>query len=64
MKYSHVEEFQRDYPTKEEKVEALKNMDDEQIQVFIDTVGIIQGKIFYSKFLKGRDQNVTQERRP
>ena len=46
-------EFGDMYPTKEEKVEALQRMSDEEIDELIETQPNIYGKIFYKKFKKG-----------
>ena len=48
--------FQDDHPTKEDKREALKNMPDSQIRELIDQCGTMQGKIFYSSFLKDKNK--------
>ena len=48
-----VKEFSARYPTKEEKVEALKKMSDEEIDALIADCPNVYGKIFYSKFKKG-----------
>lgn len=47
-----VKEFQKKYPTKAEKEEALRNMTNEQIDELIEDNPNIYGKIFYSKFKK------------
>ena len=49
---SIIDEFQKKYPTKEEKEKALKNMSSKEIQKLIDASTNTNGKIFYSKFLK------------
>ena len=48
-----VEEFQRKYPTKEEKIKALQKMTDEEIDVLINGSTSVYGKFFYSQFKKG-----------
>ena len=48
----NVEEFQEKYKTKEEKMLALKNMSNEEIQHLIDTSTNIFGKMFYKKYMK------------
>lgn len=53
-RYFSVAEFQKDYPSRKQREEKLKDMTDAEIDVLIDSCGIIQGKIYYSKFKKGR----------
>ena len=48
----NVDEFQAKYKTKEEKILALKNMSNEEIQCLIDTSTNILGKMFYKKHMK------------
>lgn len=48
-----VKEFSSKYPTKEEKIEALKKMSDEEIDALIADCPNIYGKIFYKQFKKG-----------
>jgi len=48
-----VKEFQRKYPTREEKEKALSKMSDEEIDALIADCPNVQGKIFYAKFKKG-----------
>lgn len=48
-----IEEFQKKYPTREAKEEALKKMSDEEIDKLINASTNVYGKIFYSKFKKG-----------
>ena len=45
-----IEDFQKKYPTKEEKEEALKAMSNEQIDELINESTNIQAKVFYSSF--------------
>ena len=45
-----IEDFQRKYPTREEKENALKDMSDAQIDELIEAQPNIYGKIFYEKF--------------
>ena len=45
-----IAEFQNLYPTKEEREDKLKTMNDEEIDEIIISCGIIQAKIYYSKF--------------
>lgn len=47
-----IEEFQEKYPTKEDKIKALESMTNEEIQELIDNSTNVQGKIFYSQYLK------------
>lgn len=47
-------DFQKRYKTSEEKIEALKNMPDNDINFLIYCMDNIHGKIFYSKYLKRR----------
>lgn len=47
-----IEEFQRKYPTKAEKEEALKNMSNEQIDELIKASESTYGKIWYASFKK------------
>lgn len=47
-------DFQKRYKTSEEKIEALKNMSDNDINFLIYCMDNIHGKIFYSKYLKRR----------
>ena len=47
-----LDEFQKKYPTKDAKENALKNMSDTEINKLINESTNIYGKIFYSKFLK------------
>ena len=56
---NQVLEFQRKYPTKAEKEEALSNMSNEQIDELINDTVNVQAKIFYSRFKKKKpdDQN-------
>ena len=50
--YMNVMDFQTAYPTKEDKIKALTEMTDEQINYLIETCNNIYGKIFYSSYLK------------
>ena len=45
-------EFQDKYPTKGEKIEAVRAMTDEEIDELIDTCQNIYGKIVYSRMKK------------
>ena len=47
-------DFQKRYKTSKEKIEALKNMPDNDINFLIYCMDNIHGKIFYSKYLKRR----------
>ena len=49
-----IEAFQENYPTREEKEAALRNMTDEQIDEMIEAMPNIYGKIFYSRFKKNK----------
>ena len=53
-RFEKVKEFSRKYPTREEKVEALKNMTDEEIDELIRDCPNIYGKIFYAQFKKNK----------
>lgn len=48
------DEFQKAYPTKSEKEEALRKMSDEQIDALIKSTSNRYAKIFYSKFKTNR----------
>ncbi len=52
MNMLNVEEFQEKYKTKEEKIDALKKMTNEEINNLIKTSTNIYGKIFYKSYLK------------
>ena len=52
-----IEEFQKKYPSKQEKEEALARMPDEEIDALIKACPNIYGKIFYSKFKKTKEKN-------
>ena len=45
-----IEDFQKKYPTKAEKENALRGMSNAEIDRLIEASTNIQGKIFYSKF--------------
>ena len=47
-----IKRFQEKYKTKEEKEAVLTEMDDYDIKFLLYCMDNIQGKIFYSKFLK------------
>lgn len=47
-----VQDFQKLYPTREEKEKALAAMSNEEINELIQDANNIQAKIFYSKFRK------------
>ena len=47
-----IEQFQKDYPTKADKVKALTEMTNEQIDELIQASTNVQGKIFYASFKK------------
>ena len=47
-----ISDFQTEYPTKQEKENALRNMTDEEIDVLIKASPSVYGKIFYSYFRK------------
>ena len=46
-----IKKFQKEYKTREEKEEALRDMSDNDISFLIYCMDNIHGKIFYSKFL-------------
>ena len=52
-------EFQKLYPTKEEREEAIKGLPDEEIDEIINSCGIVQAKIYYSQ-LKKRNQEMRE----
>ena len=56
-------EFGDMYPTKEEKIEALKRMSDEEIDELIRTQSNIYGKIFYKKYKKALNRALFIERK-
>ena len=45
-----IEDFQKKYPTKAQKEQALRGMSNAQIDKLINASTNVQGKIFYSKF--------------
>ena len=45
-------EFQKKYPTKEEKIKALKSMSNKEIDELIADCPNVQGKIWYKSFKK------------
>lgn len=47
-----IEEFQKKYPTKSEKENALRNMTNAQIEELIKASNNIQAKAFYASFKK------------
>ena len=47
-----VMEFQRKFPTKEEKIETLEKMSNEEIDKLIENSSNIYAKIFYNRFKK------------
>ena len=47
-----VLEFQKKYPTKEEKAKALKAMSNKEIDELIADCPNVQGKIWYKSFKK------------
>lgn len=47
-----VMEFQEMYPTKEEKIEAAKDLSDAEIDEIIGSCDNIYGKLFYSRLKK------------
>lgn len=51
-KYSKVLKFQKDHPTKQDKINALKKMSNEQIDELIKDSPNIQAKIWYKSFKK------------
>jgi hypothetical protein len=52
-------EFQKLYPTKEEREEAIKRLPDEEIDEIINSCGTVQAKIYYSQ-LKKRNQEMRE----
>ncbi len=50
--YNNVFDFQKDYPTKDSREKALKEMSDSQIDKLVKTCGTAQGKMYYSSFKK------------
>ena len=54
MVFKDVYEFQKAYPSKEDKEKALMNMSDEDIDHLISTCSTPQAKIFYSSFKKNK----------
>ena len=46
-----IEEFQKLYLTKEEKIQALYKMTNNEVMEIINSTKNIQAKNFYSKFL-------------
>ena len=50
--WSIIDAFQKKYPTKAEKEEALRKMSNEEIDVLIKASYTVQAKIFYSSFKK------------
>lgn len=57
-----IKEFPRIYPTKEEREDRLKTMSNNEIDEIIKLCVIVQAKIYYSKFKKGRS-NIWHVRR-
>ena len=53
--FMNVMEFQAAYPSKDDKIKALVEMSDEQIEFLIETCNNIYGKIFYSSYLNYRN---------
>ena len=51
-RWNVIKKFQRDNKTSEEKVEALKQMENKDIEFLIYCSDNIYAKMFYSKFLK------------
>lgn len=49
-----VLEFQKKYPTKEQKAEALRKMSDSQIDELIADCPNVQGKAWYKSFKKNK----------
>ena len=52
VKMKKILEFQKRYPTKEEKTKALKAMTNEQIDALIADCTNVQGKIWYKSYKK------------
>ena len=48
----NVYEFQEKYSSKKEKIEALKKMNNDEINYLVETSTNIYGRIFYKSFLK------------
>ena len=55
--WSIIDAFQKKYPTKEEKEEALKRMTNDEIDVLIKASPSVFGKIFFSRFKKKDDDD-------
>ena len=53
FKFKDVQEFQKKYKTKEEKIKALKGLSNEEIRHLAKTCGSQSGAIFYMKHLNG-----------
>ena len=51
--YELVKKFNKEHPTVEEKIKALKDMSDEEIDALIADCPNIYGKVFYKQFKKG-----------
>lgn len=45
-------EFQKKYPTREERENALQSMTNEEIDEIIESCGTVQAKVYYSGFKK------------
>ena len=50
--FSNIYDFQKAYPRKADREEALRKMSNEQIDKLIATAGIVQGKIYLASFKK------------
>ena len=51
-RWAIIRKFQKNYPTHKDKVEALKKMENKDIEFLCYCANQIQGCIFYSQFLK------------
>ncbi len=47
-----IEDFQKEYPSKAEKEEALRNMTNDRIDKLISASTNTQAKVFYASFKK------------
>ncbi len=54
-----VFEFQKKYPVKADRIKALINMSNKEIDEIINSCGTQQGKIYYSKFKK-EEKHITK----
>ena len=56
-----ISAFQTEYPTKQEKENALRNMTEEEIDVLIKASPSVYGKIFYSHFRKKENNDENED---